>query len=181
MSSSNNAHTALVVIDVQNAVVDGAFDRENIIGNMAALVDSARANNVPVIWVQHNDEDIIKGSEPWQIVTELQPAEGEVIVHKNFRSSFENTNLHDVLKQNNIETLVICGSQTEFCVRNTMHSAYEKGYNVTLVSDGHTTVDMDWNGVHVSAKSTIDEANLVYSHYQLPGRTVRAIPHTEIF
>jgi nicotinamidase-related amidase len=112
-------------------------------------------------------------------VSELKPAEGEEIVHKTYRSSFEATNLEDVLAGLGAGRLIVTGAQTNFCVRNTVHAAFERGYDVTVVGDAHTTMDESWNGYELKADTIIDDFNLGFTHYDLPGRSVRLIKSTD--
>ena len=172
--------SALIVIDVQNAVINTAYKRDETVANIAALVAHSRANGISVVWIQHNDDEIVKGSEDWEIVAELIPVEGEPIVHKNYRSSFEGTTLDDVLAGLNVGRLIITGSETAFCVRNTIHAAYERGYDVTISADAHTTNEIDWNGVQISANQIIDELNLTLSDYCPPGRRVNVLTTKEL-
>jgi nicotinamidase-related amidase len=99
-----------------------------------------------------------------------KPEAGEPVIQKNFRSSFENTNLDEVLDELAISHLVMTGGETNNCVRHTSHSALERGYDVTLVSDAHTTVDGAWGVEELSAESIVAEQNGSFSQYQLPGR-----------
>ena len=69
----NRPHTALIVIDVQNGVVDGTPKRDDVVANINNLVGQARAQDVPVIWVQHNDDGLPRGSAEWELVPELVP------------------------------------------------------------------------------------------------------------
>jgi nicotinamidase-related amidase len=92
----NRPNTALVVVDVQNGVVAGAHDRDAVVANVAGLVDRARAEGVPVVWVQHNDEGLVRESEEWRIVPELAPGEDEPLVEKTYGDSFEDTPLESV-------------------------------------------------------------------------------------
>lgn len=173
--------TALLVIDVQNGVVSSAYEREERVANMARLVADARAHHVPVIWVQHSDPGLVMGTDDWQIVPELVPADGEHIVHKRFRSSFVETDLESVLDARAIGHLVVCGAQTEFCIRNTVHSAYDRGYDVTLVEDAHTTEDGGWDDRPLSARDIIDEQNRAAWQYELPGRTCTLVSTENAF
>ena len=59
---------------MQNGVVGGAHDRDAVVANVGSLVEKARQEQVPVVWVQHADDDLEKGSDSWQIVPELSPA-----------------------------------------------------------------------------------------------------------
>lgn len=172
---SNRPNTALLVIDVQNDVVARAFNRDAVIANIAKMVDKARTAGMPVIWVQHSDDELTQGSAGWEIVPELTPAADEPVVHKHYRSSFEATDLEQHLAAANVGHLIVTGAQTNFCVRNTVHSAFERGYDVTVVGDAHTTSDESWNNYELKAATIIDDFNLGFTHYDLPGRTVRLI------
>lgn len=163
--------TALLVVDVQVGVVANAWKRDEVVRNIASLVTDARAHHVPVIWVQHSDDGLPMGSDDWAIVPELAPAAGEPIVHKRYRSSFEGTDLEQLLEDRNVGHLVICGAQTEFCIRNAVHAAYERGYDVTLVEDAHTTEDTHWDERPIAAAQIVDSQNRVCWQYELPGRT----------
>src|SRR6202171_6718434 len=89
--------TALRVVDVQNGVVEGAHEREAVVANVGSLVEKARRERVPVVWVQHSDEQLAKGSDDWRIVPELTPDYAEPLVEKNYDDSFEDTTLETVL------------------------------------------------------------------------------------
>jgi nicotinamidase-related amidase len=179
---TDRPNSALIVIDVQNGVVDGAYQRDERVANMAIAVDRARAAGVPVIWVQHSDDGLLKDTDDWQIVAELTPAADEPIVHKNYRSSFEQTNLDDLLSQRTVGHLYICGAQTNYCVRNTIHAGYERGYDITLIRDAHTTSDDVYEGrLFYTAESVVTEANVNFFSYDLPGRTIRTRAAAELF
>lgn len=137
------ARSALLVIDVQNDVVANAHQRDEVVGTISTLVDRARTEDVPVIWVQHADDELPAETEGWQIVPELPVGDGELIVHKSQRDSFDGTTLSDDLSRLDVDRLVITGAQTDFCVRWTLHGAQARGYATTLVSDAHTTDDGD--------------------------------------
>jgi len=92
-------NTALVVIDVQTDVVARAHERDRVVANISSLVHKARAEAVPVVWVQHNDDGLPRGSDGWQLVTELAPADGEPIVHKTYGDAFDDTDLEEVLAE----------------------------------------------------------------------------------
>jgi nicotinamidase-related amidase len=163
--------TALMVIDVQNAVFGWAWRKDEVIANINKLIADARSAGTQVIWVQHSDEEMPIGSEDWALMENLtKPAAGEPVIQKNFRSSFENTNLDDVLAELGISHLVMTGGETNNCIRHTSHAAIERGYDVTLVSDAHTTVDGAWGVEKLSAENIVAEQNGSFSQYQLPGR-----------
>ena len=171
---------ALMVIDVQNGVVDYSRDRNEVVGRIATLVDQARSANTEVIWVQHSEDDMPIDSEYWQIVPELKPATGEKIIHKLWRSAFEETELEEVLEELKIDHLIVTGAQTNYCVRHTIHAAIERGLDVTLVEDGHTTIDDSWNGATIPAEMIVAELNRACADYDLPDSRVDVLAASKI-
>ena len=162
--------TALVVIDVQNDVVGGAYDREGVISRIAQLVDRARAEQVPVVWVQHTDPGLPAGSAGWDYVPELVPADGEPLVHKSYGDSFEDTDLEAVLAERRVGRLVVVGAQTDMCIRSTLHGAITRGYDATLVADAHTTEDLSSEGAP-TPDLVIAHTNLYWEGHRAPGRS----------
>mgnify|MGYP000939361360 CR=1 FL=1 len=176
---ADRPNTALVVIDVQIGVVAGAYDRDRVVGNIATLVAKARAEAVPVVWVQHSDDGLAEGSPEWQYVPELPIAADEPVVHKHYGDSFEGTDLETRLSERGIGRLVVAGAQTDMCIRSTLHGAFARGYDVTLVTDAHTTEDLsEWGAP--SPDKVISHTNLYWSWQGAPGRTAAAVPTTEV-
>jgi nicotinamidase-related amidase len=137
----NGEKSALLVIDVQNGVVLHAFDKAAVVAKIKVAIESARANNVEVIWVQHSEEEMPIGSDFWQIIPELAPAPNDGRIDKIHGSSFKETNLAELLKSHDVNHLYISGAQSENCVNATTIDALERGFRVSLVSDAHTTDD----------------------------------------
>ena len=163
-------NTALVVIDVQNGVVGGAYHRDQVVANIGALVEKARDEGVPIVWVQHSDEGLEKGSEAWEYVPELVRQDAEPLVEKTFGDSFEATDLEEVLARAGVGHLVVAGAQTDACIRSTIHGAFTRGYDVTLVGDAHTTEDQsDWGAP--PPDKVIAHTNLYWRFQDGPGRT----------
>ena len=138
----NRPNTALLVIDVQNGVVGDAYERDTVVANVGTVVEKARAAEVPVVWVQHSSDNLVQGSEQWEIVPELSPDASELLVQKRYPDSFEETTLESLLDDLAVGRLVVVGAQTDECVRSTLHGALVRGYDATLVSDAHTTEDL---------------------------------------
>jgi len=161
----------LLVVDVQVGVMSEAWDAPRIIKNVARAVERARAQGVPVIWVQHSDEELVYGSPGWQWAPELAPAEGEPLIHKHFNSSFEQTALEDHLAQFGATHIVLAGTATNWCIRATAHGALDRGYDLTLVKDAHTTgpIELD-NGVRIDAANIVQELNIAMTWLSYPGR-----------
>lgn len=171
---ADRPNTALLVVDVQNDVVGAAHNRDAVVANVAALVDKARAANVPVVWVQHSGEAMPVGSDGWQFVPELTLAESEPVVHKRYPDSFEETDLEQVLAGGRIGRLIVAGAQTDECIRSTLHGAIARGYDATLVSDAHTTEDLSEWGAPPPDK-VIDHTNLYWANHAAPGRAAGTV------
>ena len=170
----NRPNTALLVVDVQNGVVAEAHDRDTVVANVGSLVDKARREKVPVVWVQHNDEDLARGSEEWRIVPELAPGGAEPLVEKSYGDSFEDTDLESVLAGMGVGRLVVSGAQTDACIRSTIHGAFARGYDVTLVGDAHTTEDLTAYGAP-PPEQVIAHTNLYWKYQSAPGRTAGTV------
>ena len=177
---TDRTNSALLVIDVQVGVMAEAFERDVKIANMSKAIEKARGESIPVIWVQHSDGGLVLESAEWEVVSELSPMPSEARVRKTFRSSFEETNLEEVLKGLGVSHLYVCGAETNNCVRHTSHTALEEGYDVTLISDAHTTTGFEWNGYIIDAARVIDDQNTNFLDYVLPGRAARAVPVAEL-
>ena len=167
---SDRPNTALMVIDVQNGVVAGTYQRDAVVANIGTLVGKARAEGVPIVWVQHSDKNLEKGSDAWQYVPELPRQESEPLVHKTYADSFEDTDLEEVLTKTGVGRLVVTGAQTDECIRSTIHGAFVRGYDVTLVGDAHTTEDQTEWGAPPPDK-VIAHTNLYWQYHTAPGRT----------
>jgi nicotinamidase-related amidase len=162
--------TALLVIDVQQGVVVSAYRRDEVVANIASLVERARAQDVPVVWIQHSDEGLEKGSEAWQYVRELPGRASEPVVHKNYGDAFEDTDLEEVLAAAGVGHLVVAGAETDACIRSTIHGAFTRGYDVTLVADAHTTNDnSEWGAP--PPEQVIAHTNMYWQYHSAPGRT----------
>ena len=135
----NRPNTAVLVVDVQNGVVEAAHERDAVVANIGSLVEQARRAGVPVVWVQDSGGRIVTGSDDWQIVPELHPADAEPRIDKHYGDSFEDTALETVLSGLGVGRLLVVGAETDACVRATLHGAFVRGYDTTLVSDAHTT------------------------------------------
>ena len=162
---------ALVVVDVQIGVMREAWDASRVVGNVARAVERARAESVPVLWVQHTDQDLPKESPQWQWVPELVPAEGEPRIHKQFNSSFEQTSLQSELAALGVTHIILAGAATNWCIRATAYGALERGYDVTLLSDAHTTETIQLeSGVMIEAADVVQELNIAMQWLAYPGR-----------
>jgi nicotinamidase-related amidase len=175
----NRPGTALLVVDMQNGVVAGAHERDAVIANIAGLVDRARREGVPVVWVQHSGDGLAKGSDDWRYVPELPRGDGEPLVEKEYGDSFEDTNLESVLAELAVGRLVVTGAQSDSCVRATLHGAFTRGYDVILVGDAHTTEDLTQWGAP-SPGQVISHTNLYWSFQSAPGREAGTVAAKDV-
>jgi nicotinamidase-related amidase len=175
----NRPNTALLVVDVQNGVVASAHGRDAVVANIGSLVEKARQEGVPVIWVQHSDEELVKDTDDWRIVPELTPQEAEPQVQKNYGDSFEDTTLEAVLSAAGVGRLIVTGAETDACIRSTLHGAFVRGYDTTLVSDAHTTGDRTQWGAP-SPDQVIAHTNLYWTYQTAPGRTAGTVEAKDV-
>ena len=133
----------LVVIDVQQELVDALEParREELLGTLVPLLDQARANGLPIVYVRHDGQpqELVPGTPGWEIPSAIAPRAGEPIVDKRHGNAFQETNLSEVLAGYEADHLIAAGMQTDFCVTKTITEAGRRGYRVTLVEDAHAT------------------------------------------
>lgn len=146
--------TALLIIDVQHALCAGpyaAFDVDRVIERINAVSAKARAAGAPVVVIQHESSGglLAHGTPGWQLAVGLDVSSNDIRLRKQATDSFHGTELHAILQAHGATTLVVCGLQSEFCVDTTTRRALALGYPVTLISDGHSTLD---NGVLTAAQ-----------------------------
>lgn len=176
---TDRPNTALLVIDVQNDVVSGAWQRDEVVANINTLLAKARSKDVPVIWVQHSDEDLVRDSDGWQYVPELVREDDEPLVHKLYGDSFEATELESLLAERSVGRLIVSGAQSDACIRSTIHGGFTRGYDVTLVSDAHTTEDgTQWGAP--PPDQVIAHTNLYWKWQSAPGREGGTVTTAEL-
>jgi nicotinamidase-related amidase len=172
--------SALVVIDVQNAVIADAWDRDGVVARTAALIERARAEEVPVIHVQHEEPgspDLARGAWGWRIDPRVAPLPGERLIHKQYPDAFAGTMLADALDALDVTHVVIAGAQTDCCIQATIYRAIAEGWQVTLAGDCHTTSKVSGG---VSGELIVSHANAVLASLEYPGRVVEVVPHDEV-
>ena len=176
----DRTNTALLVIDMQRNVVENAYEIDAVVANINTLIARARAESVPVVWVQHSGTDMPEGTPGWQYVDELVRNDDEALVHKSFGDSFEDTNLESLLADLGVGRVVVVGAQTDACIRSTLHGALVRGYDATLVADAHTTEDMREWGSPIAPEQAIAYTNLYWSFSNAPGRSGETVPTAEV-
>lgn len=170
--------TAIIVIDAQQALCTGrykTFESERIIETINSVTDRARADGIPVIFVQHETHTgpFKRGSEGWALAEGLHQSDEDMYIYKRFSDAFKDTDLGTQIDAQGIEHLMICGMQSEFCVDSTVRLALARGYAVTVIADAHTTMD---NGIlsaaQISAHHNATWQNL--TSYQNTAQVVHA-------
>jgi nicotinamidase-related amidase len=144
---------ALLIIDVQTVLCSGqwaAFDIDRVVDRINAVAAKARIAGMPVVLIQHEDNGPLRfGGDNWQLYERLSAQPEDIRIRKTATDSFHRTELQATLQSRGIDSLIVCGLQSEFCVHATVCGALAHGYPVTLVSDAHTTLD---NGVLLAAQ-----------------------------
>jgi nicotinamidase-related amidase len=170
----NRPNAALLVVDVQNGVVSGNYERATVVANIERIVEKARREQIVVVWIQDSGESRAVGSDPWKIVPELSPIDTDPHVDKKYGDSFEDTTLELELSELGVGRLFVVGAQTDACIRSTLHGAFVRGYDTTLVSDAHTTEDQTAWGAPPPGQ-VIAHTNLYWSYQAAPGRTAQVV------
>ena len=145
--------TALLVVDMQ--VVFTSMTH-NCLSNILKLDAKFKAKSMDRIYTQHGhtkeeltppfknqlvkkwgvNGSIAKGSPDWELMLDIAKAShGCPVVGKNTYDAFLNTDLEDVLQDQNIERVVVCGVMTDCCCDTTARSAFNRGFETWLVSD----------------------------------------------
>lgn len=173
--------TALLVIDIQNTLCVGQWavhDIDAMVGRINRLTGRARAVGVPVILIQHEeDHELMRHQSPgWELYDKLSAMPEDFRVRKTACDAFFKTSLHDQLQAFGVDRLIVCGLQSEFCVDSTVRGALARGYPVTLVADGHSTLD---NGV-LTAPQIIAHHNATLANLGSFGPTVTCVPAAEV-
>ena len=171
--------TALLVIDIQRGAFDGVrcppIDRPTeLVANASSLVAAARDAGSTVVFVQHCAEPgapFEEGTAHWQLHEELVPNADETVIKKYASSSFENTDLGEILQRLAIKDLILCGLQSELCVRNTGNAALDLGYTVRVAQDGHST----WPSEGKSSEAISENVN-----QELAARGAIVVPTTNL-
>jgi nicotinamidase-related amidase len=147
MKIQSNQEMALVVIDVQKGLFEKStpiYGADQFLENINRLIAAARQAGVPVIFVQHSNENtLVKGSDAWQLHPKIKPLESEEVIQKTHGNAFEATNLREILESWNVGRLIMTGLVTHGCVKATCLGAIDEGYKVVLVRDGHSNYSKD--------------------------------------
>ncbi|MBD8872795.1 isochorismatase family protein [Rhodanobacter sp. DHB23] len=172
--------TAVLVIDLQVGVLEGCFDVEGVVARVGVLVSRARREGVPVVWVQHEEADMLHGSAGWQLMPELVPKPGEAMVRKTCCDAFVGTPLRGVLDGLGARRLVLAGAQSDYCIRATAHRAVGEGYSIVLASDAHTAASTAFGDVSISGEQIVAHLNRSIGGLARPDVAVELAAHDAV-
>ncbi|WP_298343340.1 isochorismatase family protein [Ferrimicrobium sp.] len=161
---------AVLVVDVQVGVMDGTWESQRVVAKVGRVVERARAAQAPILWVQHNSADLVLGSPEWQLVPGLVPASSEVLIDKRYNSAFEGTQLETELSRIGASRLILAGAATNWCIRATAYGALDRGYDVTLVEDAHTTMTEVDGERRIEAADIVQDLNNTMMWLEYPDR-----------
>lgn len=171
---------ALLVIDVQEALVDVIHGRGEVLEKIGALLGRARAAGAPVVYTQHDHASyapMMPGSPGWRIRDDVAPVEGDLVVRKRSADPFHGTDLEAELRSRGVERVVVTGIATEYCVDSTSRAALSLGFGVTLVGDAHTTVD---RGGALSPEQIVAHHNDTLGRLEHPGGGIDVVPEADV-
>jgi len=174
--------TALIVVDMQQ----GSFtsrsprhDAEGLVWRINGLAERVRASGGIVLYVQQDGPpgDPHHPSEAgWRLLPTLQTKTGDLFVRKTSCDAFLGTSLDDLLRESQIDCVVVTGCATDFCVDTTVRSALAHRYRTIAPSDGHTTTDRP----HLSAQKIIEHHNAIWTHFMSPVGPASVVPCADI-
>ncbi len=110
---------------------------------------------------------------------ELLPDDAEPCIDKKYGDSFEDATLESILSDLGVGKVVVVGAQTDACIRSTLHGAFVRGYDTTLVSDAHTTEDQTAWGAP-PPDQVIAHTNLYWRYQAAPGRAAEVIESKDL-
>lgn len=145
---------ALLIIDMQNGVCydnKPILNLDKIVAAMNKRIAEYKNQNKLVIFIQHNDDDLVANTKAWQIIPQLDTESGDFFIQKTQADSFWNTKLKKFLKGHDVEKIEICGAQTEYCIDATIKAAHGLGFEISMFKGMSTT----WDNDYMSAQDTI--------------------------
>ena len=142
------SNIVLMVVDVQNALIKAhPHNEQRVIENIKKLILTARDNKKEVLYVRHDDgkgTELEQGTDGWQIYDDIAPNSSELIFEKQYNSAFFKTGLRAYLQSKEIDTVILVGLQTEYCIDATCKSAFDNGYKVIIPEETNTTFDNEY-------------------------------------
>ncbi|WP_278558083.1 cysteine hydrolase family protein [Limosilactobacillus vaginalis] len=157
---------ALLVIDLQNGVCYKSkeiFNLKSLIKLINERIAFFRAQDLPVVFIQHESSLLLKGSTEWKLISELNYQRNDFYINKTHPNSFYKTTLQETLNSLQVRELEICGAQTEYCVDTTIKMAHGLGYQLSMRYGASSTFDNQF----MTAKETIQFYENIWEEYFL--------------
>ncbi len=152
----DKSHTALIVWDVQNMLVNSIFNKEEFLNNVNALISKARDAKIPIIYTKITplpkkfqpkpslaSNRSFEGMPKDALELAVKPSENEVVINKNTASLFIGTNAEMLLRNAGIESLIFTGIATEYGVESSAREAVNRGFYVVVASDAVSSQDKE--------------------------------------
>lgn len=169
----------MLIIDMQAGILAEVPDADALTARLAGLADRARAAGRPVFVIQHEAADLVPGEPDWRLAEPIAPRDGDVLLAKRNADSFIGTDLDKRLRDLDVSRVIVTGLATEFCIDSTCRAALSRGYDLTLVEDGHST-PVEAGDSLLSVESIVARYNQVLSWVDYPDREVSVIPAAAI-
>ena len=168
---------ALLIVDAQIGIMWDTYKREETLSIITGLIERARQDNCPIIYMQHEESEgfFTRGSQFWQFHPRIIPMPMDLIISKAAADSFYQTSLQQDLNKLGVTHLIVAGARTEYCIDTTCRAAISLGFDVTLVKDGHSTVDGE-----IPAEQIITHHNFTLRNIGNPLRKINVIPAEQI-
>ncbi|TWT13499.1 cysteine hydrolase family protein [Planomicrobium sp. CPCC 101079] len=135
---------ALLIIDAQQELIDGNQNepgvtaKEELIETINKVIEKALTLSIPIVFIR--DLDVSDGAGPgFQVHSSIKMPEEATIFDKKATNAFYETPLLGYLQQHEVQLIVIMGCKTEYCIDTAVRTATTNKFDVTLVSDGHST------------------------------------------
>lgn len=178
-------HTALVIWDVQNALVNSTLGKEKFLQNLKLLIKAARSNNIPIIYTKItplprpyespwriymqmrragvDDPEKVPsfmqpGSTASEIYHEVSPMDNDVILDKHTASIFIGTHFENMMRNRGIDTVLFTGLSTEMGIASSARDSANRGFYTVVVEDCVSSSDKE---MHESALRTLRRVCLV--------------------
>ncbi|EQF22382.1 isochorismatase family protein [Clostridioides difficile CD160] len=146
----------LLVVDTQKLITnEELYNFNGFVANVENLIDTARKNNIEIIYVRHDDgaeNELTKGKNGFEIYEKFKPYDKEKIFDKEVNSALKETGLLEYLTNKGEKYIIIVGLQTDYCIDATIKCGFEHGFNIIVPAYSNTTVDNSFMSAEQSYK-----------------------------
>lgn len=165
----------LLVVDTQKLITNKElYNFDLFVSNVKKLINTARGNNIEVIYVRHDDgigQELTRGTDGFEIYEEFEPDNDEKIFDKTVNSPFKDTGLLEYLIRKRAKKIVVVGLQTDYCIDATVKCGFEHGFDMIVPEGANSTFDNQY----MSAKETYD----YYNEFMWKGRYANCVSMEE--